>query len=56
LDAQNYECDDCSKAINKVCAYIKLYYCEECHTDDLFVVPSKIVYSWNFQNFNVKYC
>ena len=60
LDAQNYECADCSKAIGtlfgpaKVCSYTKLYYCDDCHSDDFSVIPSKIVYSWNFQTFKVK--
>ena len=38
----------------KVCAYTKLYYCDECHVDERSVIPAKIVYSWNFQLFKVK--
>ena len=59
LDKQNYECSDCSKAIGtlfgpaKVCSYTKLYYCDECHLDEASVIPSKIVYSWNFQTYKV---
>jgi len=45
LDLQNYECADCSRAIGaifgaaKLCSYTKLYYCEECHTDETAIIP-----------------
>jgi len=59
LDAQEYKCHDCSKAIGslfgaaKVCAYTKKYYCDECHVDETAPIPAKIVYNWNFQSFRV---
>jgi hypothetical protein len=59
LDTQNYECADCSKAIGtlfgpaKVCGYTKMYYCDECHVDEMSIIPAKVVYNWNFQTYKV---
>jgi hypothetical protein len=67
LDLQNYECADCSRAIGaifgpaKLCAYTKLYYCEECHRDETAVIPVKcsegILNSLVFpSNYTIQFC
>ena len=59
LDAQNYECAECTRAIGtifgpaKICAYTRRYYCEECHLDEMSVIPAKIMYNWDFRQFKV---
>lgn len=59
LDVQNYECAECTRAIGtifgpaKLCSYTRRYYCQECHTDELSVIPAKIMYNWDFRQFRV---
>lgn len=59
LDRQNYECYECTKAIGtlfgpaKICIYTKMYYCDECHTDQTSVIPAKVVFGWDFTRFQV---
>ena len=59
LDRQNYQCDECTRAIGtifgpaKLCSYTKHYYCEECHTDEVSVIPARIVYNWDFKEYKV---
>ena len=37
----------------QVCTYTKMYYCDDCHTDELSVIPTKIVFGWNFVKYRV---
>ena len=59
LDWQNYQCFECTKAIGtifgpaKLCSYTKRYYCEECHIDELAVIPARVVYNWDFKEYKV---
>ena len=59
LDAQDYECAQCTRAIGtifgpaKLCAYTKLYYCEDCHLDETSTIPARIMYNWDFRQLRV---
>ena len=59
LDWQNYQCYECTRAIGtifgpaKLCSYTKRYYCEECHADELAVIPARIVYNWDFKEYRI---
>ena len=59
LDIQNYECAECTRAIGtifgpaKLCGYTKKYYCDECHLDDTSVIPARVVYNWDFNQYKV---
>ncbi len=59
MDHQNYQCHGCRKSIGtlfgpaKICAYSKMYYCEECHADDIALLPAKVVFNWDFNKYRV---
>ncbi len=59
LDVQDYECAECTRAIGtifgpaKICAYTRRYYCEECHLDETALIPTKVMYNWDFRQFKV---
>ncbi|XP_070506322.1 uncharacterized protein Plekhm1 [Chironomus tepperi] len=58
LDQQGFMCKECksplvdiSKAI--VCAFDGHYYCSSCISKDKYAIPSKIIYNWDFTQYNV---
>lgn len=58
LDAQGFQCKDCksplierSKAI--VCGFDGFYYCSECISIDKYAIPARIIYNWDFTQYNV---
>jgi len=59
LDTQDWRCIDCTKAIGalfgngKVCSFTKKYYCEDCHEDDLCIIPPRLVYNWDAKAYPV---
>jgi hypothetical protein len=30
-----------------------MYYCEECHADDIALLPAKVVFNWDFNKYRV---
>ena len=36
-----------------MCSYTKRSYCEECHVDQISVIPARIVYNWDFKEYMV---
>jgi len=59
LHTQDWRCIDCTKAIGalfgngKVCTFTKKYYCEDCHEDDLLIIPSRLLYNWDGKQYPV---
>ncbi|CAH1772702.1 unnamed protein product [Owenia fusiformis] len=59
LDQQNYQCKGCSRPIGiiygraRVCSYDGAYYCYECHENDEYVIPSRIVQNWDLRKHKV---
>lgn len=58
LDAQGFQCKECksplierSKAI--VCGFDGFYYCSECISNDKYAIPAKIIFNWDFTQYNV---
>ena len=35
------------------CDYSGQYYCEECHWNDLVVIPARVVHNWDFSLYKV---
>ncbi|XP_064642692.1 uncharacterized protein LOC135497000 isoform X2 [Lineus longissimus] len=59
LDVQNFQCQGCMKPIGliygkcRVCTYDGCYYCLECHDNDEYYIPSRIVHNWDFRKHKV---
>ncbi|ELT95863.1 hypothetical protein CAPTEDRAFT_223563 [Capitella teleta] len=59
LDAQNYQCKTCSRPVGmfygkaRVCTYNGGYYCYECHENETYYIPSRIIYNWDFTKHQV---
>jgi len=55
LEAQDWRCHDCGAAIGAifgpwhVCGLTSRYYCSECHTGQLAVIPSRLLYNWDIR-------
>ncbi|KAH9500030.1 Differentially expressed in FDCP 8 [Bulinus truncatus] len=56
LMAQNYRCWECRSPISfktggtepRLCDYTGRYYCELCHWNDTFIIPSRVLHNWDF--------
>ncbi|XP_064610811.1 LOW QUALITY PROTEIN: uncharacterized protein LOC135475013 [Liolophura sinensis] len=59
LDIQNYQCKGCSRPIGliygnpRVCTFDGGYYCYECHENEEYYIPSRIVFNWDFRKHKV---
>jgi hypothetical protein len=58
LDQQGFTCKECKSPlvdISKatVCAFDGHYYCSSCISKDKYAIPSKIIYNWDFTQYNV---
>ena len=59
LMLQDWRCIDCTKAIGalfgngKVCAFTKKHYCDDCHVDDMAVIPPRLLYNWDAKPYPV---
>ncbi|XP_060594531.1 uncharacterized protein LOC132748885 isoform X2 [Ruditapes philippinarum] len=59
LDAQNFQCKGCSRAIGfifgkpRVCKFDGCYYCYECHENEEYYIPTRIVHNWDFRKHKV---
>lgn len=56
LTYQHFRCALCNRAFSptpqpveaRLCDYSGLYYCPECHHNDLAVIPARVVHNWDF--------
>lgn len=62
LSSQQYKCAECRKQIAstrgerseaRLCDYTGQYFCEECHWNDLVVIPARVVHNWDFSLYRV---
>ena len=60
LDSQDWQCQDCSKAVGaifgpgRLCGYTKKYYCDDCHTNtQAVVIPARLLYNWDGAQYKV---
>ncbi|KAM5228731.1 pleckstrin homology domain-containing family M member 3 [Ctenodactylus gundi] len=59
LTAQSFKCAGCQRSIGlsngkaKVCNYSGWYYCSNCHVDDSFLIPARIVHNWDTSRYKV---
>ena len=37
-----------------MCDYTGQYFCEECHWNDLVVIPARVVHNWDFSLYRVR--
>ncbi|GAB1611016.1 sorting nexin-29-like isoform X2 [Argonauta hians] len=59
IASQNYQCKNCPSPLGLlfgkplVCAYDGCYYCSDCHHNEEFHIPSKIIFNWDFSKYKV---
>ncbi|XP_038278504.1 pleckstrin homology domain-containing family M member 3 isoform X1 [Dermochelys coriacea] len=59
LTAQSFKCAGCQRSIGlsngkaKVCSYSGWYYCSNCHVDDNFLIPARLVHNWDTSKYKV---
>lgn len=57
LALQEYRCADCNSLLSygllksnyRCCEYTQLYFCEECHKNEKFIIPAFILNHWDFK-------
>ena len=42
------------RAEARLCDYSGQYFCEECHWNDLVVIPARVVHNWDFSLYRVR--
>lgn len=52
---QNYRCAGCSMKVApqyaskfRYCEYLGRYFCTGCHTNQLAIIPARVLQKWNF--------
>ncbi|XP_041923781.1 pleckstrin homology domain-containing family M member 3 isoform X1 [Alosa sapidissima] len=59
LTAQNFRCAGCQRPVGlsqdkaKVCYYSGRYYCQNCHQDNLFIIPARLLHNWDTNRYKV---
>lgn len=59
LDSQSYHCAGCKRPIGiifgqaKLCKFNGQHYCFDCHNDDERVIPSRVLFNWDFRKHKV---
>lgn len=62
MSSQQYKCAECRKQIGltrgerseaRLCDYSGQYFCEECHWNDMVVIPARVVHNWDFSTYKV---
>lgn len=59
LDEQDYKCYSCGRPIGmiygkfRVCEFDGFNYCTECHADEKWTIPARIVNNWDFKKYPV---
>ncbi|KAG6940767.1 differentially expressed in FDCP 8 -like protein [Chelydra serpentina] len=64
LDSQDYRCAECRAPISlrgvpseaRQCDYTGLYYCGNCHWNDLAIIPARAIHNWDFEPRKVSRC
>lgn len=64
LDSQDYRCAECRAPISlrgvpseaRQCDYTGLYYCGNCHWNDLGIIPARVIHNWDFEPRKVSRC
>ncbi|XP_075795920.1 differentially expressed in FDCP 8 homolog isoform X2 [Pelodiscus sinensis] len=64
LDSQDYRCAECRAPISlrgvpseaRQCDYTGLYYCSNCHWNDLATIPARAIHNWDFEPRKVSRC
>lgn len=58
-DQQNYKCYNCDCPLGmiygeaRICTYDGHNYCTECHENDMYYIPAKIIHNWDFEMYPV---
>ncbi|XP_039611238.1 pleckstrin homology domain-containing family M member 3 isoform X1 [Polypterus senegalus] len=53
LTAQGFRCAGCQRPVGlshgraKVCYYSGWYYCQNCHEDNVFLIPARLIHNWD---------
>ncbi|XP_054724381.1 pleckstrin homology domain-containing family M member 1-like [Uloborus diversus] len=59
LDSQNFKCCACGRPVGmiygkaRVCNFDGYNYCYDCHENDEFYIPARMVHSWDFKQYPV---
>lgn len=59
IASQDYQCNSCPSPLGLlygkplVCTYDGCYYCTDCHHNDEFYIPSRIIFNWDFSKYKV---
>ncbi|KAK9301840.1 hypothetical protein QLX08_005948 [Tetragonisca angustula] len=59
LDVQNYSCFECGHAIGMtfskahVCSFSCNYYCSNCMSQNVYLIPSRVIYNWDLKYYSV---
>ncbi len=60
LTYQHFRCECCNQALNtssvevRLCDYTGLYYCSDCHHNNLSLIPARILHNWDFHQQTVR--
>ncbi|RWS29063.1 DUF4206 domain containing protein-like protein, partial [Leptotrombidium deliense] len=53
LASQDFKCFDCNESIQinnaLKCDYNGKYYCENCHSSNMSVIPARVIHNWDFE-------
>ncbi|XP_044740811.1 uncharacterized protein LOC123302091 [Chrysoperla carnea] len=61
LDQQKYNCSACGNTLGisfgqpkyKICGLTGDYYCSECMSDELHIIPARVLFNWDFRKYQV---
>ncbi|XP_053733472.1 pleckstrin homology domain-containing family M member 3 [Synchiropus splendidus] len=59
LTAQGFRCAGCQRPVGlskgkaKVCYYSGWYYCQNCHDDNSFLIPARLLHNWDISKHKV---
>lgn len=59
LDTQGYICCTCANPLGigfskaQVCSFSGYYYCDSCMSLEVFLIPSRVIYNWDFKRYPV---
>ncbi|XP_065889890.1 uncharacterized protein [Dysidea avara] len=59
LDSQAFRCAACKAPVGiifgmaRTCYYTGQYYCNECHLQELRVIPARVLFNWDFKCYHV---
>uniref|UniRef100_A0A336LQE8 CSON000892 protein n=1 Tax=Culicoides sonorensis TaxID=179676 RepID=A0A336LQE8_CULSO len=59
LDGQDFKCKRCLTSISidfhgtQNCSFSGFYFCDGCMSNELFIIPAKVIYNWDFKKYSV---